>query len=33
MTSATPDVTAQWITTGPFTWAMNALPNGVTASS
>ena len=33
MTTATRDVTAQWITTDQFTWAVNALLDGVTASS
>jgi TetR/AcrR family tetracycline transcriptional repressor len=33
MTTATRDITAQWITTDQFTWAVNALLDGVTASS
>ena len=33
MTTATRDVTAQWITTDQFIWAVNALLDGVTASS
>ena len=33
MTTATRDVTARWITTDQFTWAVNALLDGVTASS
>ena len=32
MTTATRDITAQWITTDQFTWAVNALLDGVTAS-
>ena len=33
MTTATRDVTAQWITTDQFNWAVNAQLDGVTASS
>jgi TetR/AcrR family transcriptional regulator, tetracycline repressor protein len=33
MTTATRDVTAQWITTDQFIWAVNALLDGVTVSS
>ena len=33
MTTATRDETAQWITTDQFIWAVNALLDGVTASS
>ena len=33
MTTATRDVTARWITTDQFTWAVNALLDGVIASS
>jgi hypothetical protein len=33
MTTATRDVTAQWITTEQFIWAVNGLLDGVTASS
>ena len=33
MTTATRDVTAQWITTEQFTWAVERLLDGVAASS